>query len=181
MVRCGARGSFHFTASLGDWAGRGIALASCYTSSNLHTCTAKSNYTTTRHATRHTSIAKMDTREVSSPDDLKSGLSYQELADEAFAEVLADLPPLDNGFDITPRPPPALPWVRLSAPERNGSINNGFANVVTQEVSSSDYTGTHDSQQARAGEAFDCFLPLGYGVDSAPRPPPAAASGRPCS
>lgn len=113
----------------------------------------------------------MGARRVSSPDDLDTDVSYQGFADELLPdEALAYLLPLDYGVDSAPQLPPAL--------EQNSSVTTGFANMATQEVSSS--VNTHISHQGLAGEAFTDFLPLGNQVDSTPQlplaPPPAGLS-----
>ena len=132
--------------------------------------------TTPRPDTRHdTSIAKMGARRVSSPDDLDTEVSYQGFVDELLPdEALVYLLPLDYGVDSAPQLTPALAPAGLPALEQNSSVTTSFADMATQEVSSS--VNTHISHQALAGEAFAYFLPLDNEVDSTPQLPPALPS-----
>ena len=117
----------------------------------------------------------MGTREVSSSDDLDTNVSYQGFADELLPdEALVYLRPLDYGVDSAPQLTPALAPAGLPALEQNSSVTTSFADMATQEVSSS--VNTHISHQALAGEAFAYFLPLDNEVDSTPQLPPALPS-----
>lgn len=135
-----------------------IALAFCYSPSRVYIYTAKSNYT----ATRHTSIAKMATREVSSPEDTETHDLHQGLA----GEPLPDEPLAAEALAAEFLPDDALAYLL--------PIDH-----VAQEVSSSANTGTHIPHQGLPDEAFAYFLSRNYSVDSTPQPPALPAAGLP--